>query len=181
MSGRVWSKWTGHFTVGTRYNKWTAMENTIYWSGKSPKRFGLGDALVKCKCDCGTEKLVRARFLVSGRSKSCGHDRFYNRKPRRRTKCTHLNAKPNTVCLDCHFERSWKKQGIIFTLNEYDVLLEQQDGKCAICKNSPNGRRLDVDHNHTNGKVRGLLCWRCNTQLAWTEKYEAIALSYLHK
>lgn len=48
------------------------------------------------------------------------------------------------------------------TLDEYDRMLETQGGTCAICHQAPNGRRLDVDHDHTTGKVRGLLCIYCN-------------------
>jgi hypothetical protein len=40
---------------------------------------------------------------------------------------------------------------------EYDKLLEAQGGVCAICGGSRRGN-LDVDHDHTTGAVRGLLC-----------------------
>ena len=51
--------------------------------------------------------------------------------------------------------------------DEYDKLLESQKGHCALCGMSPkdNRKRLAVDHNHVTGKVRGLLCDRCNKGL----------------
>lgn len=50
---------------------------------------------------------------------------------------------------------------------EYDVMLLEQGGVCAICGNPPKegGRRLHVDHDHRTGAVRGLLCFRCNRML----------------
>lgn len=47
---------------------------------------------------------------------------------------------------------------------EYDQLLEAQGGVCAVCKQS-RSKRLDVDHDHRTGIVRGLCCARCNRQL----------------
>lgn len=51
------------------------------------------------------------------------------------------------------------------TLEEYNGLLESQDGGCAICGRKPTGKALHVDHNHKNGDVRGLVCWGCNGML----------------
>jgi hypothetical protein len=56
------------------------------------------------------------------------------------------------------------------TVAEYDALLRSQGGVCAVCgKGEPNahGRTgkqfaLAVDHCHGTGKVRGLLCQKCN-------------------
>jgi hypothetical protein len=50
------------------------------------------------------------------------------------------------------------------TLNEYNTLLSNQKGMCAICGKSPeqNKKRLAVDHCHNSSKVRGLLCSACN-------------------
>ena len=50
------------------------------------------------------------------------------------------------------------------TLAEYDSILENQDGGCAICGRSPR-YNLDVDHDHKTGQVRGLLCKPCNRHL----------------
>lgn len=56
---------------------------------------------------------------------------------------------------------------------EYDQLLQQQNGKCSICKTADFGGYsnlgekygLVVDHCHTSGKIRGLLCGHCNRML----------------
>lgn len=54
------------------------------------------------------------------------------------------------------------------TLEEFEHMLALQGGVCAICKQPENDRykrRLSVDHDHSTGKVRGLLCHMCNTAL----------------
>ena len=47
---------------------------------------------------------------------------------------------------------------------EYQVILEKQNGVCAICKNKYE-IELGVDHNHETGENRGLLCTACNVAL----------------
>ena len=54
-------------------------------------------------------------------------------------------------------------------------MVEEQGGLCAICKQPPRGRpnggaredldvaSFHVDHCHTTGRVRKLLCGNCNT------------------
>jgi hypothetical protein len=57
-----------------------------------------------------------------------------------------------------------KKYGL--TLIEYDKLLSDQEGRCACCGSiDPKCRwkRFAVDHDHSTGKIRGLLCFECNT------------------
>lgn len=51
------------------------------------------------------------------------------------------------------------------TAVQYSALLELQDGRCAICRARPRSQRLSVDHDHRTGRVRGLLCSRCNHDL----------------
>ena len=42
---------------------------------------------------------------------------------------------------------------------DYERMLEEQNGGCYICGKKPTDKRaLDIDHDHTTGKVRGLLC-----------------------
>jgi hypothetical protein len=48
----------------------------------------------------------------------------------------------------------------------YDEMVAEQGGLCAICRAAPTGQLgLMIDHNHTTGEVRGLLCGACNTGL----------------
>lgn len=50
------------------------------------------------------------------------------------------------------------------TVEQYDAILAYQGGVCYVCHQAEpvKGRRLSVDHCHTTGLVRGLLCSRCN-------------------
>ena len=50
-------------------------------------------------------------------------------------------------------------------LEDYDSMLTKQLGGCAICGKHPSNSRLHIDHNHSTGKVRGLLCRKCNLAL----------------
>ena len=46
----------------------------------------------------------------------------------------------------------------------------EQNGGCAICRTKFESKfDFNVDHDHLSGKVRGLLCRRCNTELGWIE------------
>ena len=42
----------------------------------------------------------------------------------------------------------------------YEEMISAQGGRCLICRRKPD--RLCVDHDHTSGAVRGLLCQSCN-------------------
>lgn len=51
---------------------------------------------------------------------------------------------------------------------DYIRMFSQQRGRCAICrKHPPDGQRLHIDHCHSSGVVRGLLCKDCNWGLGW--------------
>jgi recombination endonuclease VII len=65
---------------------------------------------------------------------------------------------------------------------DYERMLDEQGGVCAICGSAPDKQRLSVDHNHGTGKVRGLLCHKCNLALGVIEsaKYPDY-LSYLER
>jgi hypothetical protein len=51
------------------------------------------------------------------------------------------------------------------TQGQWDALREDQNYECAICGLHENDHKnnLSVDHNHTTGEIRGLLCPNCNT------------------
>ena len=51
------------------------------------------------------------------------------------------------------------------SLDDYNRMMEEQKGECAICHQKDPHQSLAVDHCHTTGKVRGLLCCMCNRGL----------------
>lgn len=59
------------------------------------------------------------------------------------------------------------KYGI--TRKEYENLAKKQNYTCAIC-GEKSIKELRVDHDHKSGKVRSLLCAKCNTRLGFLEK-----------
>ena len=51
------------------------------------------------------------------------------------------------------------------TLEDYNSMLQEQNGSCAMCPTTALEEVLCVDHNHDTGAVRALLCKTCNTML----------------
>jgi len=72
------------------------------------------------------------------------------------------------------------------TMEEYVEIFEAQGMKCAICGSDNSKRSKDwcVDHDHKTGKVRGILCYGCNSALGFFEDNTSIlerAINYLLK
>jgi len=78
------------------------------------------------------------------------------------------------------------------TPEDYDEMLDAQNGVCAICGKQETAvnntgktvKRLAVDHDHDTGAIRGLLCTRCNTAIGCLLEDEEIilgALSYIRE
>jgi len=90
------------------------------------------------------------------------HDQF------RKDKSKLMNL--STLCSPCQIGYDLQKRYGI-GLEEFTDLLAKQGGGCAICgatKGSKKSDRLFVDHDHKTGKVRGLLCHRCNCMLGYS-------------
>jgi len=67
-------------------------------------------------------------------------------------------------------------------LPDYERLLAQQGGRCAICgADKPSAKRQNfaVDHDHVTGQVRGLLCIRCNSHLGWFDRHREEVSKYV--
>jgi hypothetical protein len=69
------------------------------------------------------------------------------------------------------------------TVEEYEFLVAVQGGVCAICGQAEK-RGLHIDHDHSSGLVRGLLCGRCNKAIGLLDENPArfeSAKSYLSR
>jgi hypothetical protein len=75
-----------------------------------------------------------------------------------------------------HTRNNDLKRNYGISLQEHQQMFEQQQGVCAICKSEGDGKwkKLCVDHDHKTGKVRQLLCRRCNMILG--QAYDDISL-----
>jgi hypothetical protein len=64
---------------------------------------------------------------------------------------------------------------------DYQRLYEHQGGKCAICgkpeERAERHHRLTVDHDHSTGRVRGLLCFTCNLAIGLLQDDAALVAS----
>ncbi len=61
------------------------------------------------------------------------------------------------------------------SLKGFDDLVAQQSNSCAVCGDSME--KPYVDHNHRSGRIRGLLCYRCNTGLGFMRENTRILLA----
>ncbi len=107
------------------------------------------------KCgDCGLVKDVKLMSVSKpGICKSCSTER------------TKRWAAENPNEWERHRRKSYLKNTYGITIEQYDEMLAAQGGVCAICGNAEADARLyklHVDHCHSTGKVRGLLCGACN-------------------
>jgi hypothetical protein len=64
-----------------------------------------------------------------------------------------------------YFKRYKLNRHYNISLEDYNKMYEEQNGKCYLCEKDIAGREVKVDHNHKTGKVRKLLCHNCNTSL----------------
>lgn len=78
--------------------------------------------------------------------------------------------------------RSYLKRTYGITLDEYDALLAAQGGVCAICERPPRDDiSLHLDHDHTTGEQRGLLCFKCNNALGdFDDDAERLLRAYVY-
>ena len=53
------------------------------------------------------------------------------------------------------------------SLDQYNMMLQAQNHLCYICGKNDQNIMLSVDHNHKTGKIRSLLCDKCNRGLGY--------------
>lgn len=71
------------------------------------------------------------------------------------------------TCKSCRIIRQ-RERTLGITEAQYRELYHRQKGRCGICRSrlySKRYKRFAVDHNHSTGEIRGLLCTNCNTAI----------------
>jgi len=114
-----------------------------------------------CKCDCGKWVKIRANNILRGTSKSCGclskeiaRKMLLGKKGKKARNYKHGRTGTKTFNFELQIKHQYK-----LSIKEYYRMLKKQNNRCAICKEK---HKLNIDHNHETGKVRGLLCHNCN-------------------
>lgn len=133
------------------------------------------------RCDCGTEKLIGYSQMTSGKAKSCGC--LQRRKGSDAPAYKHGRSKTKD-----YYNEIVIKQNYGIEYSDYLKMVEAHDNKCAICgaeaPTTGHKKRLNIDHCHDTGQVRGLLCDLCNRALGLMRDNTALlsnAIDYLNQ
>jgi hypothetical protein len=105
---------------------------------------------------------------VRTKEKNAAYMRAYWEKNREKLNAARRGkARPKTPEQKVKYSLVRTAQELNTTPEQIKELEAEQGGVCAICGKPPKvgGRRLSVDHDHATGKIRGMLCTRCNTAL----------------
>lgn len=131
------------------------------------------------QCDCGESKAIFFNQMARGNTKSCGC--LQRRAGAESPAYKHGRSQTKEYDLELHMKRAY---GLGF--KEYEEMLFSQNGVCAICSGHPpknqHKTRLNIDHCHATGKVRGLLCDACNRAIGLLKDSPDLlnkAISYL--
>lgn len=109
-------------------------------------------------------RLNRKRYAAENKEKIRGYHKKY--RDSNSEECNMRNKNWREANPDKEIERHLMSHYGI-TTDEYNDMFRKQLGRCAICgaHQSECKRALSVDHDHETGKVRGLLCQKCNTAI----------------
>ena len=117
----------------------------------------------ECKTCNAADK--RQRYLADPQAVIARVKRWQQANPERVNAVQRARRARPEVKLRARQEHLKRKYGM--TIEQYDAMLEAQGGGCLICGRAPRDDiSLHVDHDHTTGKIRGILCFCCNNALA---------------
>lgn len=107
-----------------------------------------------------TKNIERSNdYYLNWRLKNKENKKLYDQKYRTENKERKKEYHNSEIAKDSKLKRTY---GI--SLNEYESMLDEQNGVCYICFEK-DSVKLAVDHNHKTGEVRKLLCKKCNTAI----------------
>lgn len=119
---------------------------------------------MKIECKHCKEQFERVNPRKTFCSRKCIHDFWYSKPENKEAK----KARSKNWEVRKPEKQLAKKLKFYYnmTVEQFNQMLASQNGVCKICERiCPTGRRLSVDHDHKTGKIRGLLCSKCNKGL----------------
>lgn len=135
-----------------------------------------------CKVEKPVTEFYFCRSVKAGLSAYC--KTCNNRRNRAWYKANPDRVKANSAAWRKANPGAYRKRTYNLSPADYEALRVTQAGLCAICRGDGGNRALCVDHDHTTGKIRGLLCHNCNRGLGLLkDSYEIliVATAYLKK
>lgn len=147
-------------------------ERQCLWCGKSFKPYTAMNVLCSVKCRGHHRQANLDRKQVARFCRTCGIVALEGR----RQVCDGCKKDPRVRQRAGQHRRALRAYNL--TVEQYDAMLAEQGGRCAICRSSdPGPKSWHVDHDHdccpaggSCGKcVRGLLCHSCNLLLGHAE------------
>lgn len=126
---------------------------------------------VQCGASKPEDAFHREAARPSGRNRRCKEcrnaiNRAHVARDRERRQESMLRWRTNNPERYAESVKAHKLRSYGLTLAQYRTLVLDQDGLCAICEEpEKEGWDLSVDHCHSTGQVRGLLCRKCNVAL----------------
>ena len=86
-------------------------------------------------------------------------------KPRRNERLRNWRQANPEKARELDRRRRLKRYGL--TQQDVDAMAAAQGGRCLLCRRKAE---LVIDHDHSTGRVRGLICGQCNTLVGWLER-----------
>lgn len=125
-----------------------------------------------CKECCSIKnKLYRLKNIEVIKHRKAKYHSEHSEEIRNKAKEWYANNKDKASATSREY-RLKNKYGL--SKEDYFVLGEKQNWKCAICgskdSRNKNSSNLSVDHNHITGEVRGLLCHPCNAGIGYLQE-----------
>lgn len=109
------------------------------------------------------------KYYLANKERLAAHQREYYQRTKAKRQAwakTYRERKPEAI-RDRRIRRVYGISGA-----EYAALFRAQDGLCAVCRRPDESQarrasseQLAIDHDHSTGRVRGLLCTSCNLAL----------------
>lgn len=122
----------------------TKKNSEFYSRGKTSEKRKSAAAKLDAYCKL-CHKIKHKEYIAKNKQR----EKEYNRRQQNKGNISDWNYK--------------RKYGI--SEQDYQDMLAAQNGRCKLCLCLPGKIRLDVDHDHETGRVRGIVCRRCNGML----------------